>query len=192
MSVELTVNRAGRMTIGQRFKLLRGVAALLLLSALGLIVSLAIGPNLLEAFQQDLILGVLATVFFLVCLAMGLGCAVGAAAVLADTVLGRVRSATGVARLKREDVTTYAVARPLAIPVAYPGAYKYRMEVAGHEFSMGREAGDLLLRHRGGVRVYYAAYCGELLTIEPLSGGGVGDQDGTAASDREGAQGSEH
>jgi hypothetical protein len=168
VSVELEANRAGRMTIGQRFKLLRGVTVLLFASGIGLIVSLAIGPNLVEAFQQDLIVGVLATLFFLMCLALGLGCAYGAAADMADVVLGRVRSATGEPRLKREAISTFVMTRPVPIPITYPGQYKYELEVADHEFSMERTAGDLLLRHGGRVRVYYAAYSGELLTIDPL------------------------
>ncbi len=169
MSAELSANRAGRMTIGQRFMLLRGVAALMFLSALGLFVSVAIGPNLGEAFQEDLILGVFATLFFLMCLAMGLGCAYGAATAMADAILGGVRWAVGDPNLRREAITTYAIARPLAIPFNYPGQYRYRLEVAGHEFTMTREAGDLLLRHRGRIRVYFSAHSGELLTIEPIA-----------------------
>ena len=175
VTAELEANRAGRITMGQRLKLLRGVAVLLFASGIGLIVSIAIGPNLLEAFQQDLILGVAATLFFLMCLALGLGCAYGAAADMADVVLGKVRSATGEPRLKREAITTFVPARPLPIPVTYPGQYKYELEVADHEFSMERTAGDVLLRHGGRIRVYYAAYSGELLTIDTLAAeSGVG------------------
>jgi hypothetical protein len=169
VSAELDANRAGRMTIGQRFKLLRGVAALLFLSAIGLIISLALGPNLVGAFQEDWVLGVFVVLFFLMCLLMGLGCAYGAAAVMADVMLGRVRFATGEPRLKREGITTLALARPLPIPYTYPGQYKYELEVAHHEFTMDRTAGDLLLRHRGRIRVYFAAYSGELLTIDPFA-----------------------
>lgn len=169
MNAEIEANRAGRMTIGQRIKLLKGVAALLFLTAIGLVVALAVGPNLVDAFQTDLILGVLATLFFLMCLLMGLGCAYGAATVMADAVLGQVRSATGDATLKREAITTRALARPLPIAYSYPGQYKYQLEVADHEFSMDREAGDMLLRHPGRVRVYFAARSGELLTIEPVA-----------------------
>ena len=47
---DVEANRAGRITVGQRFKLLRGVASLLFLTGIGLVLSIAIGPNLIGAF----------------------------------------------------------------------------------------------------------------------------------------------
>jgi hypothetical protein len=191
VSGELDANRAGHMTVGQRFKLLRGVAVLLFASGIGLIVSVAIGPNLVEAFQQDLILGVFATLFFLMCLALGLGCGYGAAADMADVVIGSVRSATGEPKLTREAITTFVPTRPIPIPITYPGQYKYELEVAAHEFTMDRTAGDLLLRHGGRIRVYYAAYSGELLTIDLLAAE-RSDENGPPPPDGQGAERSEH
>ena len=59
------------MTLGQRLKVLQGTMVVLILSGIGLVISVAIGPRLLQAFQEDLIIGVVATLFFLMCLLMG-------------------------------------------------------------------------------------------------------------------------
>ena len=90
------------MTLGQRLKVLRGTLAVLLLSGIGLVISIAIGPSLLDAFREDIILGVAATLFFLMCLLTGLGCAIAGGADLLDVVLGRARSADGPIKVHTE------------------------------------------------------------------------------------------
>jgi hypothetical protein len=167
-AAELAANRAGRITLRQRLKLLKGVGALLFLAGVGLIISVAIGPNLVGAFQDlGVIGGVLVTLFFLMCLAMGVAGAFGAAMTLGDTVLGRVGTVTGEPRVKREGVTTYALARPLPSAYTYPGQFNYKLEVVDKEFDIEPSVADFLSQHGGPVHVYFAARSGELLTLEP-------------------------
>ena len=52
MTPDLAANRAGRITGRQRLKLLRGEAALLVLTGIGLVISIALGPNLVGAFSD--------------------------------------------------------------------------------------------------------------------------------------------
>jgi len=155
------------MTFGQRAKLLRGEAALLFLSGIGLVISIAIGPNLLEAWGEDWILGFVVTLFFLVCLLMGIGCALAAIAVLRDFVFGAVSSATGAVKVSREGVTTHALARPIPLPYTYPGQYTYKFEVKGVEFTISHELYELLLLRETPMHIYYSKHSNELLSLEP-------------------------
>jgi hypothetical protein len=156
------------MTLGQRLKVLQGTMVVLILSGIGLVISVAIGPSLLQAFQEDLIIGVVATLFFLMCLLMGVGCAIAAGADLLDVVLGRARSADGPVKVHTKKVTTNALARPLPSSYSFPGQSTYHFEVADHGFTIGRALFDELSGMSGSVRVYYAAYSTELLSLELL------------------------
>ena len=156
------------MTFGQRLKVLQGTMVVLILSGIGLVISVAIGPNLLQAFQEDLLLGVVATLFFLMCLLMGAGCAIAAGADLLDVVLGRARSVDGPVKVRTQKLTTNAVARPLPSSYSYPGQSTYHFEVADHGFTIGRALFDELSGMSGSLRVYYAAYSTELLSLEPV------------------------
>jgi len=164
---ELAANRAGRMSPGQRVKLLRGEAALLFLAGIGLVISAAIGPSLLDAWREDWILGAVVTAFFVVCFVMGVGCALLAIAVLRDFVLGKVVSAAGALKLSREGLTTYALARPIPVPYTYPGQYTYQMEIHGVEFKISRELFEILSQQDTPMRVYYSKHSTELLSLEP-------------------------
>ena len=167
---DLEANREGRITAGQRFRLLRGVAALLLLTGIGLIVSIALGPNLLGAFGSlGVFGGFVVTIFFLMCVLMTVVGGIGVVFVLGDAVLGRVRSVTGAPTLRREGVRTNALARPFPSAFAYPGQYKYKVMVADKEFDIDRKLADHLSRDVRRIRVYFAAYSGELLSLEPLA-----------------------
>jgi hypothetical protein len=148
---------------------MKGVATTAFLSGLGLLISVAVGPSLPDAFQEDALLGLIVTAFFLMCLLMGLGCAIAVAAEVADVVMGRAQSATGPARVRTEGLTTYALARPLPIPYTYPGQYTHHLEVAGNEYTIDRELYELLAVEVGEVKVYFAAHSGELLSLELLA-----------------------
>src|SRR6266446_1796777 len=125
---DVEANRAGHITVGQRLKLLRGVASLLFLTGIGLVISIAIGPNLVGAFRDlGVIGGVLVTLFFLIALVMAVVGGIGVAMVLGDTVLGHVRSVTGEPRITRLAVTTNALARPFPSSYKYPGQFRYKV-----------------------------------------------------------------
>lgn len=156
------------MSLGQRLRLLRGEAALLFLSGIGLVISAAIGPSLPEAWRQDWILGFVVTAFFIVCLLMGVGCALMAIAVLRDFVFGRVGSATGVVKLSREGITTHALARPIPLPYTYRDQFKYHLEIHGVEFTISRELFEVLSRQDTPMRVYYSRHSSELLSLEAV------------------------
>ena len=156
------------MTLGQRLKVFRGTMAVLFLSGIGLVISIAIGPSLLEAFQEDIIIGIVATLFFLMCLLMGVGCAIAALADMLDVVLGRARSADGPIRLHTENVTTHALARPLPSSYKYPGQFTYHLVVGDHGYTIGKALYDALSADEGAVRVYAGRYSDELLSLEVL------------------------
>jgi hypothetical protein len=156
------------MTVGQRLKLLRGMAGALVVSGVGLIISVAIGPNLLEAFQEGVILGIVATLFFLICAGMGLGGGLGAIAFIRDMLLGRTRSETGIPKLKRERATGHFFAGPVLLPYRMPGQFTYRLDISDLTFPISRELYALLSHDSGRVRAYVAANSGELLSLETL------------------------
>jgi hypothetical protein len=167
---DVDINRTGRITRSQRFGLLRGIAALLFLTAIGLVVVIALGPKLLEAFQDlGFFGGVIVLLFFLMCIVMTLVGAFGAALVVVDTVLGRVRSITGAPTLRREGVRTNALARPLPSGYSYPGQFKYKVMVGDREFDIDSRAAENLARDPRKVRVYFSAYSGTLLSMEPAT-----------------------
>jgi hypothetical protein len=167
---DLEANRAGRITTRQRFRLLRGVAALLLLTAVGLIISIALGPNVVGTFGDlGIFGGVVVTIFFLLCVLMTIVGGIGIVFVLGDAVLGRVSSVTGPPTLRRVAVRTNALARPLPSSYTYPGQYKYKVMVGDKEFDIDRKLADHLSRDVLRIRVYFAAYSGELLSLEPLA-----------------------
>ena len=160
-------NRAGRMTFGQRLRLLRGEAALLFMAGIGAGVCIALGPNLLAAFGDlGIVGGVLVAAFFLMCAVMTVAGCIGAGMVMGDALLGGVRSISGRAHVRREGVTTNALARPLPSAYTYPGQYNYKLEVGDMEFDVGADVGRRLESDGGHVRVYYARYSGELLSVE--------------------------
>jgi hypothetical protein len=166
---DLAANRAGRITRRQRLRLLRGEAALLFLTGVGLIVSIALGPNLLGAFRDlGFFGGFVVTLFFLVCAVMTLVGGFGVVVLLGDLVLGHIRSVTGRPTLRRVGVTTNAFARPIPSSFTYPGQYKYKVMVDDREFDVDSRLADQLSRDSRKIRVYYAAYSGEMLSLEPL------------------------
>ena len=167
---DLEANRAGRITAGQRFRLLRGVAALLFLTGVGLVVCIALGPNLLGAFGDlGIFGGVVVTIFFLFCVVMTVVGGIGIVFVLGDAVLGRVGYVTGPPTLRRVAVRTNALARPFPSGYTYPGQYRYKVMVGDKEFDIDRKLADHLSRDVLKIRVYFAAYSGELLSLEPLA-----------------------
>ena len=88
--------------------------------------------------------------------------------VLGDTILGKVGSVTGKPNIKREGVTTNALARPLPSSYTYPGQYKYKLELGDKEFDIEPKDLDLLSHEGIRVRAYFATYSGELLSFEPV------------------------
>jgi hypothetical protein len=171
---DLEVNRAGRVTPRQRLMLIRGSAALLFMTGIGLVIVIALGPNLLGAFQDlGLFGGVFVLLFFLMCLVITLVGAYGSGVVLADTVIGKVRSITGAPTLRREGVRTNALARPLPSGYTYPGQYKYKVMVGDREFDIDSRVAENLARDPRKVRVYYSAYSGSLLSMEPATSDGA-------------------
>jgi len=167
---DVDANRAGRITARQRFKLLRGVASLLFLTGIGLVVSVALGPNLIGAFRDaGVIGGILVALFFLVALVMVVVGGIGLVMVLGDTVLGRVRSVTGEPRITRQAVRTNALARPFPSSYKYAGQFRYKVQVGDQEFDIDPMLADHLGRDSRKVRVYFAAYSGTLLSLEPLA-----------------------
>jgi hypothetical protein len=166
---DLAANRSGRITARQRLQLLRGEAALLFLTGIGLVISVALGPNLLGAFQNlGFFGGFVVTLFFLICAVMTLVGAFGVLVLLGDMVLGHVRSVTGLPTLRKEALRTNAVARPIPSSFAYPGQYRYKVIVGDKEFDIEPKLADHLARDSRKIRVYFAAYSGELLSLEPL------------------------
>jgi hypothetical protein len=167
---DLDANRSGHITTGQRLKLLRGEAALLFMTGVGLVIIVAIGPNLIAAFNDlGFFGGFVVVLFFLMCLVMTLIGAFGAAVVLADFVVGHVRTVTGAPTLRKEGVRTNALARPLPSGYTYPGQFKYKVIVGDKEFDIDSRVAENLSRDTRKVRVYFAAYSGELLSLEPLT-----------------------
>ena len=167
---DVEANRAGRITVGQRFKLLRGVASLLFLTGIGLVMSIAIGPHLIGAFRDlGIIGGILVTLFFLIALVMTVFAGIGVVMVLGDAVIGRVRSVTGEPRITRQQVRTNALARPFPSSYKYPGQFRYKVQVGDQEFDIDPTLADHLVRGSHNVRVYFAAYSGTLLSLEPLA-----------------------
>lgn len=167
---DLEANRAGRITARQRFRLLRAVAGLLFLTGIGLVVSIALGPNLLRAYGDlGVFGGFVVTIFFLMCVVMTVVGGIGVVFVLGDAILGRVSSITGPPTLRRESVRTNALARPFPSEYAYPGQYKYKVMVGDKEFDIDRKLADHLSRDVRRIRIYFAAYSGELLSLEPLA-----------------------
>ena len=167
---DLEANRAGHVTARQRLRLLRGVAALLSLTGIGLVISIALGPNVLRTFGDlGIFGGFVVTIFFLICLVMTVVGGIGVVFVLGDAVLGRVSSVTGAPTLRRSSVRTNALARPLPSSYSYPGQYKYKVMVGDREFDIDPRLADHLARDPQRVRVYFAAYSGELLSLEPLA-----------------------
>jgi len=166
---DLAANRAGRITGRQRLKLLRGEIALLILTGIGLVISIAIGPNLGSAYDDlGFFGGFVVTLFFLMCAGMTLIGAFGVVMLLGDAALGHVRSVTGLPTVRREAVRTNALARPFPSSYAYPGQFKYKVMVGDKEFDIEPRIADHLARDTRKVRVYFAAYSGELLSLEPL------------------------
>ena len=167
---DLDANRAGRVTARQRFMLIRGSSALLFMTGIGLVIVVALGPNLIGAFQDlGFFGGVFVLLFFLMCLGITLVGAYGAGVVIADTVIGRVRTITGAPTLRKEGVRTNALARPLPSGYTYPGQYKYKVIVGDREFDIDSKAAENLARDTRKVRVYYSAYSGTLLNMEPAT-----------------------
>jgi hypothetical protein len=156
------------MTLRQRLKVLHATLAVVFLAGIGLVISVAIGPNLLDAFREGVILGVVATLFFLMCLLMGVGCAIAAFADMLDVVLGRASKADGPIKMHTEKLTTNALARPLPSSYSYPGQFTYHLEVADHDFTIGRALYEALSAEKGSLRAYFAARSDVLLSLELL------------------------
>jgi hypothetical protein len=166
---DLAANRAGRITVRQRLKLVRGEAALLVLTGVGLVISIAVGPNLVGAFQSlGFFGGFVVTLFFLLCALMTLVGAFGVVVLLGDLVLGRVRSVVGRPTLRSENVRTNALVRPLPSSSTYLGQHRYKVIVGDKEFDIDSRIADHISRDSRQVRVYFAAYSGELLSLEPV------------------------
>ena len=167
---DLDANRAGHITTGQRLRLLRGEASLLFVTGVGLVITIALAPNLGGAFNGlGFFGGFLVGLFFLMCLGMTLVGAFGAAVVLADFAVGHVRTVTGAPTLRKEGVRTNALARPLPSGYTYPGQFNYKVIVGDKEFDVEPRVAENLSRDTRKVRVYFAAYSGTLLSLEPLA-----------------------
>jgi hypothetical protein len=167
---DLDANRAGKVTARQRFMLVRGSAALIFMTLIGLVIAIALGPNLLGAFQDlGFLGGVVVLLLFLMCAVMTIIGAYGAAVVIADTLVGHARSITGAPTLRREGVRTNALVRPLPSGYTYPGQYKYKVIVGDREFDIDSRAAENLARDTRKVRIYFAAYSGTLLSMEPAT-----------------------
>jgi hypothetical protein len=164
---DLEANQAGRMTFGQRMRVFRGSMLAVFISFIGLVISIALGPNLPEAYRTDVILGLVVTAFFLMCLLMCLGCAYAAFADMLDVVLGRARSVVGPIKVSSENASTYTIASPLA--VKYGGQYNYRLDVGDQTFTISPELADMLSNQAGALRLYFGAYSDELLSLEPVA-----------------------
>jgi hypothetical protein len=166
---DLAANRAGRITVRQRLKLLRGEIALLILTGVGLVISIAIGPNLGAAYGDlGFAGGFVVTLFFLMCAGMTLIGGFGVVMLLADATLGHVRSITGRPTVRKEAIRTNAIARPFPSSFAYPGQFKYKVMVGDREFDIEPRIADHLSRDTRKFRAYFAAYSGGLLSLEPL------------------------
>ena len=167
---DLDANRAGHITKSQRLKLLRGEAALLFMTGIGLVITIALGPNLCVAFNDlGFFGGFVVALFFVMCLVMTLVGAFGAAVVLADFAVGQVRTVTGAPTLRKEGVRTNALARPLQSGYTYQGQFNYKVIVGDKEFDIEPKVAENLSRDTRKVRVYFAAYSGTLLSLEPLA-----------------------
>jgi hypothetical protein len=167
---DIDANRAGHITARQRFLLLRGVASLLFMTGIGLVIAIALGPNLLNAFGSlGIFGGLLVTIFFLLSVVMTVAGGLGVVFVLGDAVLGRVSSVTGAPTLRRVAVRTNARATPFPSAYRYQGQYKYKVMVGDKEFAIDPMLADHLGRDSQKVRVYFAAYSGRLLSLEPLA-----------------------
>jgi hypothetical protein len=167
---DLDANRAGKVTARQRFMLVRGSAALIFMTLIGLVIAIALGPNLLGAFQDlGFLGGVVVLLLFLMCAVMTIIGAYGAAVVIADTLVGHARSITGAPTLRREGVRTNALVRPLPSGYTYPGHYKYKVIVGDREFDIDSRAAENLARDTRKVRISCAAYSGTLLSMEPAT-----------------------
>jgi hypothetical protein len=165
-AADLEANRAGRLTVGQRLKVLHGTLAVAFLAGIGLVISVAIGPNLIDAFRENVLIGVVATLFFLMCLLMGVGCAIAAFADIVDVVVGRALSVHGPIKLHTEKLTTNALARPIPSSYSYPEQFTYHLEVGDHAYTIGRALYEALSAEEGPVRAYYAARSDVLLSLE--------------------------
>jgi len=145
------------------------------MTGIGLVIAIALGPNLLNAFGDlGIFGGLLVTIFFLLCVAMTVGGGLGVVFVLGDAVLGRVSSVTGAPTLRRLAVRTNSLARPFPSTYAYPDQYKYdqykyKVMVGDKEFDIDPKLADHLGRDSQKVRVYFAAYSGKFLSLEPLA-----------------------
>ena len=167
---DLDANRAGHITRGQRLKILRGEAALLFMTGLGLVIIIALLPNLGGAFNDlGFFGGFVVAIFFVMCLVITLVGAFGAGVVLADFAIGRVRTVTGAPTLRKEGVRTNALTRPLPSGYTYPGQFNYKVIVGDKEFDIEPKVAENLSRDTRKVRVYFAAYSGALLSLEPLA-----------------------
>ena len=61
------------------------------------------------------------------------------------------------------------LARPLPSGYTYPGQFKYKVMVGDKEFDIEPRVAENLSRDTRKVRVYFAAYSGTLLSLEPLA-----------------------
>ena len=87
---------------------------MLVLTGIGLVISIAVGPNLVGAFSDlGFFGGFVVTLFFLLCAVMTVIGGFGVVVLLGDMVLGRVHSVSGLPTLRREGIRTNALARPL-------------------------------------------------------------------------------
>ena len=140
------------------------------MTGIGLVIAIALGPNLLSAFGNlGIFGGLLVTIFFLMCVVMTVVGGLGVVFVLGDVVLGRVSSVTGAPTLRRVAVRNNALARPFPSAYTYQGQYKYKVMVGDKEFEIDPMLADHLGRDSQKVRVYFAAYSGRLLSLEPLA-----------------------
>src|SRR5262249_68480 len=155
---DLAANREGRITGRQRLKLLRGEVALLILTGIGLVITVAIGPNVGSAYNDlGFFGGFVVTLFFLISPAMTPIGAFGVVLLLVGAVLGRVRSITGRPTLRKEAARTNALARPFPSAYAYPRQFKYKVMVGDKEFDIEPRIADHLSRDTRKIRVYFAA-----------------------------------
>jgi hypothetical protein len=169
-SPDVVANRAGRMTAGQRLRLLGGEAQLVFLTLVGVAGTALMGPNLPLAYDEGVVLGIAGTIFVAVCAATAIGCGYGVATSTADVIGGGVREVSGSPHVLRSRLPPrFLRGRPQLAPgYALPVEYTYRLEVSGRTFPLSGPAAELLLRHNSSIRVFYGRHSGRLLSVDGL------------------------
>lgn len=169
---DLGANRSGHISVRQRVHLLWSVVGSLFLALIGLVIVVAIGPNLVGAWQQDWLTGAAATALLLVGAAMCLAVLL-AGAEIADVVVGSARTAEGTAAPAGtssspavDAFTDVVVTANTGIPYQSSHSGTLGVTVDGQQFEVDAAAFDALTHANRPVHVYYARYSGHLLSYD--------------------------